>query len=164
VEVIMVKRPAWQRTWVTDLEDLKAKQEAAAKAAEPKQHGNPNWKPGRSPNPGGRPRGYFSKELGHLCRLRAEQEVEIVNRIIKNPKTPPAVKLQAIQMKWDRGWGRPSQTVVLEQKDIAAMSDAELYAAIRTGQRQEKAEQKTIDVTPNEVTINRAGNTESVVA
>jgi hypothetical protein len=154
--MIMSKRPKWQQTWETDLRDAqeKATQQKAAeerKAANLKG-GNPDWKPGKSGNPGGRPRGYG--ELAALCRLRTEQEVAIVNRLIQNPKTPPAIKLQAIAMKWDRGWGRPSQTVVLEQKDIAAMTDAELYAAIRTGQRQEKAEQKMIDVTPNEATIN----------
>jgi hypothetical protein len=151
--MIMSKRPAWQRTWYTDLQDLKAKQEAAAKAAEPKQHGNPNWQAGKSGNPGGRPRGYG--ELAALCRLRTEQEVAIVNRLIQNPKTPPAIKLQAIAMKWDRGWGRPSQTVTLEQNHIQAMSDDELTALIRTGQRQAQADRaEQTSETPNDVTIN----------
>jgi hypothetical protein len=130
----MSKRPKWQQTWETDLRDAqeKAAQQKAAeerKAANPKG-GNPNWKTGRSGNPGGRPRGYA--ELAALCRLRTEQEVAIVNRLIQNPRTPPAIKLEAIKMKWDRGWGRPSQTVTLEQKHIAAMSDEELTALIRT--------------------------------
>jgi hypothetical protein len=57
-------------------------------------------------------------------------------------------------MKWDRGWGRASQTMTLQQKHISAMTDDELTAIIRTAKQMERYEQReqtnetADDVTP----------------
>jgi hypothetical protein len=141
------------RTWVTDKEDAERKAAKAAAAAIPKPLGNPAWKKGKSPNPGGRPKGYFSGGLGELCRVGTEYDLKVVNRIIRSPKSSDALKLQAINLKWDRGWGRPQQNVTIEQKHLRAMTDDELTAMIRQAKEEERYT-KQIDLKPDDVTIN----------
>jgi hypothetical protein len=148
------KKPKW-RTWVDDLKDEQEKQRKAAEAEQrklnPPPGGNPDWKPGRSGNPGGRPKGFA--ELAALCRANTENEVAILNRLISNPKTPASIKLQAIDMKWCRGWGRPSQTVTIEPKHLRAMTDDELNAILRQQQEAQRYT-KQIELKADDVTIN----------
>jgi hypothetical protein len=138
----MVRRPKWERTWWTDQQDQIAKEK---KAAEPKKPpGNPNWLAGQSGNPGGvktpswvkkkptgRPKAEF--ELARIAREGAPEYLACLRGYIRSKKTPPGIVVRCIEILLDRGFGKPQQTVALEQKDIAVMSDEELYAAIRMG-------------------------------
>jgi hypothetical protein len=40
--------------------------------------------------------------------------VRIVAGIAQYKQNPPAVRLQAIAMLWERGWGRPAQAVTVD--------------------------------------------------
>ena len=44
-----------------------------------------------------------------LCRAFTTETVQIVAGIARAVETPPAVRVQAIGMLWDRGWGKPAQ-------------------------------------------------------
>jgi hypothetical protein len=139
------------RTWVDDLKIEQEKAAKAAKALEPKQPGgNPNWTPGRSGNPGGRPRGFT--DLQASCRKRTPRNMRIVDRMICSPKTPPALRLDCIRFQTAYGWGRPPQEVtMIEQTQVETFSDSELLAMIAMQQRAEQAEQT--DETPEDVTL-----------
>ena len=52
-----------------------------------------------------------------LCRAFTTETVQIVAGIARAVETPPAVRVQAIAMLWDRGWGKPAQTHTGEDGD-----------------------------------------------
>jgi hypothetical protein len=142
------------RTWVTDQEDAERKAAKAAAAEQrklnPPPKGNPHWK-GRGGNAGGRPRGY--PEFAQRARARTYEELAILDRLIRNPKTSATTKIEAIKTKWAWGWGKPPQTVVVEQKHLRAMTDDELTAMIRQAKEEERYT-KQIELKPDDVTIN----------
>src|SRR4249919_620294 len=48
-------------------------------------------------------------DIRSLCRAFTNETVQIVAGIARAAETPPAVRVQAIGMLWDRGWGKPAQ-------------------------------------------------------
>ena len=48
-------------------------------------------------------------DIRSLCRAFTNETVQIIAGIARAVETPPAVRVQAIGMLWDRGWGKPPQ-------------------------------------------------------
>ena len=48
-------------------------------------------------------------DIRSLCRAFTNETVQIIAGIARAVETPPAVRVQAISMLWDRGWGKPAQ-------------------------------------------------------
>lgn len=69
------------------------------------------WAPGRSGNPGGRPRAVL--EVRDLARSCTEAAVKTLLEVMVNPKAPAAARVAAAVAVLDRGWGRPPQAVAV---------------------------------------------------
>jgi hypothetical protein len=72
----------------------------------PRGPGRP-FRPGESGNPGGRPKG-----IAALVRDQTADGQELVVfmlAILRNPRRPPALRMQAATWLADRGFGRPVQ-------------------------------------------------------
>lgn len=72
-----------------------------------------HWPAGTSGNPGG-----YSKEkraaiarLTELARMHTEDALKTVVGIMLDEKLPPTTRLTAAGMLWDRGHGKPAQSV-----------------------------------------------------
>jgi hypothetical protein len=98
------------------------------------------FKPGQSGNPSGRPKNLLP--IRTLCRRVTFELYEKALTMIRDPETPPAVVAGLIINMWDRGWGKPTQTVTMRQEEIAQLSDADL-AAIGNGRDFETIEAGT---------------------
>ena len=82
------------------------------------------FKPGRSGNPGGRPKAEF-----RVRELAQENTVEAVETLVEVMRTGrPGERLAAAVALLDRGWGRPAQAV--EVNDTTKLSLVELLASI----------------------------------
>jgi hypothetical protein len=71
-----------------------------------------SFKPGKSGNPGGRPKGVSKvavADVRALARAYGEDAITALASIMGNAKTPPAARVAAAIAVLDRGWGKPSQ-------------------------------------------------------
>jgi hypothetical protein len=64
---------------------------------------------GKSGNPAGRREKDF--DLVQLCKSYAPDAIRRLAEIARNPRTPPATVVSAINSILDRGFGRPAQAV-----------------------------------------------------
>jgi hypothetical protein len=71
--------------------------------------------PGKSGNPGGRPKAAFDVQA--LARQHTEQAVRTLVEALRDPR----LKVQAAQALLDRGWGRPPQTIQTEGQTSIAL-------------------------------------------
>ena len=67
-------------------------------------------------------------ELKSLARAFTEKGIEVLGGYINSPAIEPEIKVQAIKIMFDRGWGRPAQSVEHTGKDGAS----EIEVTIRT--------------------------------
>jgi hypothetical protein len=163
----MKRRPAWQRTWVTDQEDRLEAERKKAAAEERKLHppGNPDWrKGGPSPHPGGvaraswmrkkgRPKAEF--ELARKAREHGPECIRYLMSVVRNKKEETKNRMAATTEVLDRGFGKAQQEITTTMlKPVTEFSDAELQSMI---DRQRRAETLGIDqalTTPEDKTIN----------
>jgi HEAT repeat protein len=80
--------------------------------------GNPNWKPGVSGNPGGRPG--MAKEVRELAQKHSAEAIEVLAKLMRNEKASPAARAAAASHILDRAVGRPeaSLNATLETKNL----------------------------------------------
>lgn len=81
------------------------------------------FKPGQSGNPSGRPKGH--PEVGALARQYTKEAIEILADIMRTGKED-GDRCKAAGMLLDRGWGKPSQTLTVND-----MPDDELKARVK---------------------------------
>jgi len=91
--------------------------------------GNPNWKPGVSGNPSGRPKGWA--EIQALARVHAPHAVERLAELVDSADEKVAVA--AAQAILDRGYGKPRQALEVTGEDGGPLQiqAPDLLAALR---------------------------------
>lgn len=67
------------------------------------------FEPGRSGNPGGRPKGI--DRVRELCRGKTELAVLTLASIMVNKRVNAGARVRAAQEILDRGWGKPNQPI-----------------------------------------------------
>jgi hypothetical protein len=63
-------------------------------------------------------------DLKSLARGYTEKGIEVLGGYINSPEIPPEIKVQAVKIMFDRGWGRPNQPV-------EAKHDGEIKITVR---------------------------------
>jgi hypothetical protein len=71
-------------------------------------------------------------DLGSMARAYTEPGIRILGGYINSPDIDPEIKIRAIGMMWDRGWGKAAQPIT--GKD----GEQDIQVTIRTilGQRE----------------------------
>jgi hypothetical protein len=85
------------------------------------------FQPGRSGNPGGKPKALH--ELIELCRQHTPAVIKRLSEIVKNGEERAAVA--AAKELLDRGYGKAKQVVEVSRQDVKTMSDEELREKAR---------------------------------
>jgi len=65
------------------------------------------FKPGRSGNPGGRPKQIAG--IRELCQQFSIEAIEILMGIVHDPKSKDSDRIRCIEIILDRGYGKPLQ-------------------------------------------------------
>lgn len=69
------------------------------------------WAPGRSGNPGGRPK--LIAEVRDLARGATEAAIGTLIEIMQDGRAPAAARVSAATALLDRAWGKPAQAVAV---------------------------------------------------
>ena len=75
---------------------------------------------GHSGNPGGRPK--KNAELVEAARERTQAALETLEQIMTNKRAPAAARVAAANEILDRGWGRPTQDMLVEAELTATIN------------------------------------------
>ena len=96
------------------------------------------WLGGRSPNPGGRPKGY--REVVELCRAETVANVRTLIEIRDNPESADATRALCANSLLDRGWGKAVQPIDLDPDNhpVTEKTDAELLEIIAAAEAARK--------------------------
>jgi hypothetical protein len=73
---------------------------------------NPNWVPGVSGNPSGRPK--VVAEIRELARQHTEVALQALVEVVKNKKAHPSARVAAANSLLDRAYGRPETKIEAE--------------------------------------------------
>ena len=86
--------------------------------------------PGRSGNPGGRPR--LPDDVKQLARGYTAEAIETLANVMRNDEAPAAARVTAASTILDRAWGKPPQHITTENLESLSDDDlrAELAAAV----------------------------------
>ena len=100
------------------------------------------WKPGQSGNPKG-----LEPGVGHvreLARQHTEEAVEKLVEIMRDENAPPSAQGAAANALLDRGWGRPDQSVTVDNGEslLSILDEIERRADLK------EIEGEAIDVDP----------------
>ena len=105
------------------------------------------FKPGRSGNPGGRPK--IVGEVQDLAREHTAKAMQTLVSVMNDEKAPPAARTTAAIAMLDRGYGRPAQFVGIESnKRLDERSDEELMAIIAAGDEEDAPAEDSDGVVP----------------
>jgi Family of unknown function (DUF5681) len=82
--------------------------------------GRGGFQPGQSGNPGGRPKEV--REVKTLARERTARAIDVLSRIMDDPKAPSAARVAAARELLDRGHGRAESSLhaKIESADTTA--------------------------------------------
>lgn len=70
-------------------------------------------------------------DIRSAARSHTETAINTLVGIMKEPRSPAAARVAAAIALLDRGWGKPKETLQVEQKhEITDWTDAELLAVI----------------------------------
>lgn len=69
------------------------------------------FRPGQSGNEGGRPRGLERLFRDKLGEGGVDEAIDILLTVMRDPKAAAKDRLRAVEIIFDRGWGKPTQTV-----------------------------------------------------
>jgi hypothetical protein len=124
------------------------------------------WKPGVSPNPGGRPA--VVRELRDMAQAEGYNCIQTLIAIRDNETFPPITRIAAANSLLDRGFGRPMTSVAIAQlpptpapglvtKAMSVEQAEQIYTAtLRQGQFDDSGadnpkliEAVAVEVTPN---------------
>ena len=88
--------------------------------------------------------------LPELCRLRTIEALDVIVQIVQDKNAPIDVRRKAADSLLDRGWGKPEQTVQLEDNtasgpNLKAMATRELMALL-LDKEERTVEGQTLDV------------------
>ena len=83
-----------------------------------------SFKPGRSGNPGGRPR-RTQEERDALAEIRklAPRAAEVLEEMLNSDATPAPTRIKAVELILDRTYGKPDMAVKVEDPKNDALSD-----------------------------------------
>jgi hypothetical protein len=81
------------------------------------------FRPGYSGNPGGRPA--VVSELQKLARAQTPAALAALIEVLSDAGNPPSARVAAAVALLDRGYGRPSNAVVIETAEAAYANDDE---------------------------------------
>src|SRR5271168_690644 len=93
-----------------------------------------SFKPGKSGNPGGRPKGVSTSvvaDIRALAKTYGEDAIEALVSIMGNAKTPPAARVAAAIAVLDRGYGKPSQRMDMDMAGSPITLEALIMARIK---------------------------------
>jgi hypothetical protein len=97
---------------------------------EPGQSGNPSgrggFQPGVSGNPGGRPKEV--REVKALARERTPEAIDVLTKIMRDPRAPTAARVSACRELLDRAYGRPESAINAKIESDADELDFSLLA------------------------------------
>lgn len=81
------------------------------------------FEPGKSGNPGGRPR--VAAEIRDLARVHTPAAIKTLVAMMNNKKAPPAARVAASNSLLDRGYGKPTAYTSTEANPFDRYTDAE---------------------------------------
>ena len=102
----------------------------------------PRWQPGRSGNPGGRPR--VIREVRELAREHADCAIAVLVEIMSNRKMPPGCRISAATHLLDRAYGRPPQEQHLVVQDTDPFEDDVMTALAELRRLKKEPERKSM--------------------
>ena len=82
----------------------------------PKKRGNPAWTKGVSGNPAGDRDNKLKHLVLRYARSKSVQAIKRLAEIMVDPKASYGVQVTAATAVLDRAWGKPKQTVDVEQQ------------------------------------------------
>lgn len=78
--------------------------------------------PGRSGNPGGRPR--IPEDVKALARTYTREAITTAAEIMRNPEETGTARMSAVNCILDRAWGKPAQHITVDP--VGDLTDDEL--------------------------------------
>jgi len=89
------------------------------------------FQPGQSGNAGGRPK--VLESIRELARAHTDEAINVAVAIMRDPTSPEATRLKAVELVLDRGWGKPETSAnvqLSDNRDVAALSFEDLAALV----------------------------------